>query len=135
VLTPYSSQSLAVLLSLLPDLEPHVRIEGKHFEVKVTSPAGWELWVCSPNEEITVGFAVYHTHFGWHQGDPKDDAADGADFIRALCSGELVLAMWFTGAEYAGSRPIAATQNPLPQTWLDRWWRRKQTLVVKKWAE
>ncbi len=120
---------------MLPDLEPYVTIKKEHFEISVVSPAGWELWVSSAEEEITVGFAEYHSHFGWHQGDPTDDASDGANFISALRSGKLVLAMWYTGSEYAGSRPIEPTENPLPQTWLQRWWRRKQTLVVKKWAD
>lgn len=135
MLTAYSSKSLGVLLALLPDLESYVTIEGAYFMISVVSPAGWELWVSSEEEEITVGLAEYHAHFGWHEGDPTDDATDAADFIRALRSGELVLAMWFEGAEYAGSRPIKPFENPWPQNWLQRWWRRKQTLVVKKWAK
>ncbi|TFZ68302.1 hypothetical protein E4631_04740 [Hymenobacter sp. UV11] len=135
MLSSYSTQSLDFLLEILPDLQPFVTEQEYWFEIKMVSPSGWDFWVSSANTEITVGFAEYHTHFGWHEGDPTDDATDAAGFIRSLRTGQLMLSVWYRGEEYVGSRPIESIQEAQPKTWFQRWWRRKQRLQIKKWIE
>ncbi|WP_133272622.1 hypothetical protein [Hymenobacter radiodurans] len=135
MLSPYSAQSLKPLFEILPDLRPFVTEQTDWFEIKMVSPSGWDFWVSSAGNEITVGFAEYHTHFGWHEGDPTDDGTDAAEFIRSLRTGHLVLAVWYRGEEYAGSRPVESLQEAQPKTWCQRWWRRKQRLQIKGWIE
>jgi hypothetical protein len=33
---------------------------------------------------LTVGFNEYHTHFGWHEGNPHHDVADAVAFVAEL---------------------------------------------------
>ena len=135
MLSSYSSKALSVLLELLPDLAPLVMMEQDHFELTQVGPGGWGLTVSSAEDEVTVYFADHHRHFGWHEGDPADDAADAAEYIRSLRAGETVLLVWYKGSELASCWPIESTESPVPPTWFLRWRRRKQTYVIKKWAE
>ena len=135
MLSPYSSKALSVLLELLPDLAPLVRMEQDYFELTQVGPAGWDLMVSSAEDEVTVYFADHHRHFGWHEGDPTDDAADAAAYIRSLRAGELGVLAWYKGTKLVSSWTIDAAESPVPSTWFQRWWRRKQTCVIKKWAE
>jgi hypothetical protein len=134
-LSPYSSSSLEILLDLLPDLQDVVALKEGYFELQTTTPAGWEFWISSAEDELTVGFAEYHTHFGWQEGDALEDALAAAAFVRKLQAGQLVLAVWYEGTDYVSSQPVKSTENAQPKTWLQRWWRRKQTLVIKQWSE
>ncbi|MBH8558027.1 hypothetical protein [Hymenobacter negativus] len=135
MLSSYSSQSLDFLLEILPDLRPFVTEQEDCFEIKMISPSGWEFWVSSAENEITVGFAEYHTHFGWHEGDPSDDGTDAAGFIRSLRTGQLMLAVWYQGDKYVSSWPVESIQEAQPKTWFQRWWRKNQRLQTKKWIE
>jgi hypothetical protein len=132
MLSSYSSQTLDILLKLLPDLVDLVSEQGEVFQVELLTPAGWEFWLSSEEEDyLTVGFAEYHCHFGNFQGTtPEEDATDAAIFIRALRKGEVVLAVWYQGSNYAESSIIDATENP--QTLL---WGSNLTVRVKKWAD
>jgi hypothetical protein len=134
MLTPYSSQALSVLLQLLPDLAPLVTIEQEHFDLTQTGPAGWELTVASAGDEVTVYFADHHRHFGWHAGNPTDNATAAAEYIHSLRAGELVLLVWYKGQEMVACWPIEATESPVPPTRFQRWLRRKQTYHLKQWA-
>jgi hypothetical protein len=132
MLSPYSSQTLVILLELLPDLAGLVTERDELFEVELITPAGWEFWLSSDEEDqLTVGFADYHCHFGNYQGATAEiDATEAAAFIRALRNGEVVLAVVYRGNTYAESSIIEATETP--QTLL---WGRDLTIQVKKWAE
>lgn len=99
-LSPYSSSSLEILLDLLPDLQDNVALKEGYFEIETSTPAGWEFWISSAEDELTVGFAEYHTHFGWQEGDALEDALAVAAFVRKLRAGQLVLAVWYEGPEY-----------------------------------
>lgn len=132
MLSPYSSQTLAILLNLLPELADLVSERDEVFQVELFTPGGWEFWLSSEEEDyLTVGFAEYHCHFGNFQGTtPEEDAVAAAVFIRALRQGEVVLAVWYQGSNYAESSIIDATEKP--QTLL---WGSNLTVQVKKWAE
>jgi hypothetical protein len=92
------------------------------FNIETTSPSGWDFWLSSAEDELTVGFAEYHTHFGWHEGEPHQDAADAAAFITELSSGQLELAAWYEGQEYVGSSMRQIDEELAPPTWLQQWW-------------
>jgi hypothetical protein len=135
MLSPYSAASLACLLDLLPALQDAVVLQQGYFDLQTVTPAGWNFWLSSAGDELTVGFAEYHTHFGWQQGDALQDTRAAAHFIRQLRTGHLVLAVWYEGKEYVRSQPLERTESAHPKTWVQRWWRRKQPLLIKQWAE
>jgi hypothetical protein len=114
MLSPYSSQALAVLLALLPNLSDLVSERGEIFQIEMITPAGWEFWLSSEEEEqLTVGFAEYHCHFGnFAGGTAKGDATEAATFIQSLQRGELALAVWYRDEEYVGSAVIEAEEKP-----------------------
>jgi len=134
MLNSYSTQALITLQVLLPDLVKLVIEQEDYFIIETTSPSGWEFWISSDEEELTVGFAEYHTHFGWHEGEPHQDAADAAAFVAELQSGQLELAAWYEEQAYVGSAMRQVGEELAPPTWLQQWWRRKQRLEIRRWA-
>jgi hypothetical protein len=130
MLSPYSSKALAVFLSLCPDFVDLVTIEGELFKISFITPAGWEFWLDSDDEQVTVGLAEYHCHFGNFAGSTaEEDATEAASLIRELRSEKLVLAVWYRGDEYAGSAIIEADEAPTP--FLSG---SNQTFQIKKWG-
>jgi hypothetical protein len=94
MLSPFSAASLAILLDLVPDLRDTVVLREGYFELQTVTPAGWEFWLSSAQDEVTVGFAEYHTHFGWQGGDAQEGTRVAAEFISQLRAGYVVLAVW-----------------------------------------
>lgn len=131
MLSTYSSETLALLLKAFPEFSELVVEQDEVFQIETTTPAGWDFWLSSEEEErLTVGFAEYHCHFGGYQGDtPEADATQAVSFIKALRSEELVLAVWYKGEEYTGSDIIE--RNEKPQQVVSG---QNQTVKMKKWS-
>jgi hypothetical protein len=109
MLSTYSAQALVALQQLLPDLAALAVEKEEYFVIETASPSGWPFSLFSDEEEITVGFAEYHTHFGWHEGDPGQDVMNAVEFIQQLWSGQLELAVYYQGEQYAGLATTMAT--------------------------
>lgn len=133
MLDSYSAQALTALQQLLPDLAAQAKQEAYYFIINVVSPSGLELWFSSSGNELTVGFAEHHCHFGWHEGDPQEDAEAAAAYVQKLRAGQLEIAAWYEGEQFVSSvtREAGHTQS---LTWFQRWWRRKQHLVLRRWV-
>jgi hypothetical protein len=133
MLDSYSAQALATLQQLMPDLAAQAKQEEDYFVINVISPSGFELWLSSAEKELTVGFAEHHCHFGWHEGDPQEDAEAATAYVQKLCAGQLEIAAWYEGEHFVGSvtREVGHTHS---LTWFQRWWRRKQHLVLRRWV-
>ena len=102
-LSPYATQCLAALQQLLPDLVARAIVKDDEFTINTTSPSGWPLWLSSEGEGLIVGFAEWHGHFDWHESYPELDAAAAASLIQEFRSGQLQVAAWYTGDQYAGA--------------------------------
>ena len=131
MLSTYSAKSLAILVDLLPDIANLATEKGEVFQVTLTTPSGWDFWLSSEEEEqLTVGFAEYHCHFGGYSGDtPEADATEAASFIKSLHNGDLMLAVWYQDGKYAHSQLVEPYQKP--QILMSG---QEQTLQIKKWA-
>ena len=115
MLSPYSSEALTVLLDLLPDFTDLVTEQDEIFRIDFITPAGWEFWLDSDDEQLTLGLAEYHCHFGSFAGSTAEkDATEAAGLIQALRTGKEVLAVWYQGNDYAGSSIIEADEEPTP---------------------
>lgn len=135
MLTPYAAQALQTLRHLLPDLAALAVEQQDYFTIDTAAPSGQVLWLSAANDELTVGFAEHHTHFGWHQGDPQEDAAAAAAYVQGLRGGRLIVVARYEGERFVVSMTQEVGQ-PVPSlTWFQRWWRRKQHQVVRRWAE
>jgi len=135
MLTPYATQALETLRHLLPDLAALAIEQEDYFTINTIAPSGQPLWLSAAGDEMTVGFAEHHTHFGWHQGDPQEDTIAAAQYVQNLQAGQLVVVAWYEGAEFVGSVTQQAGQPVPPPTWLQHWRRRKQHQVIRRWAE
>jgi hypothetical protein len=133
MLTSYSAHALAALQKLLPDLVELATEQEDDFIIQTKALSGWELWISSADDELTVGFDEYHTHFGWHKGSSQHDATDVAAFVAELRNGQVELAAWYEGEEYAGSSMLQVGEEVKPPTGLQEWWRRKQRLEIRRW--
>lgn len=132
MLSAYSARCLAVLSDLLPEMAAVATEKGEEFEIKLTTPAGWDFWLSSEEEErLTVGFDEYHCHFGGFSEDtPEKDAAEAAFFVQKLRNNELLLVVWYQNGNYVGSQPIEPHDKPQPlESEL------QQTFQIKKWAD
>ena len=137
MLSLYSSRAKAALLALLPDLGQLLTEKNGAFEIATKTPAGWDFWVSSEDEQLTVGFAEYHCHFGNFLGTtPENAAAEASKLINALRTGELVLAVQYRGGEYISSWLCLATDASLIvfPTSEKPFLNLKETLQVRKWA-
>jgi len=138
MLSPYSSQALKSLLTLLPEFAEAVTLKEEVFQFTFTTPAGWMFWLSSEEEDcLTVGLAEYHCHFGNYAGTTAEqDAVAAATFIKALREGELVVVVQHRGEQYVGSWVQAATdavpvgtgESATPFS------RLKETFQVKMWT-
>jgi hypothetical protein len=133
MLSTYSAQALVALQQLLPDLAALAVEKEEYFVIETASPSGWPFSLFSDEEEITVGFAEYHTHFGWHEGDPGQDVMNAVEFIQQLWSGQLELAVYYQGEQYAGSVPRKSGTEVAP-TWPQQWRHRQHRLEIKRWT-
>ena len=131
MLTPYSSQALAVLLQYFPDWSTLVTQQEGTFQVAFTTPAGWNFWLGSDEEEqLTVGLAEFHTHFGgYSESSAEADAKEAALFVQALQRQELVLAVWYDGEQYLESAVLPANEEPQVLRF-----GHNQRVQVKQWA-
>ena len=131
MLTSYASQALAVLQKLLPDLASLAVEQDDIFQISLITPAGWEFWLYSDEkDQLTVKFAEYRCQFGNYQGTTAEiDATNAAEFIQEIRNGEMVLAVWYRGDEYAWSSFIVATEEP--QSFHSG---ENLTVKIKRWA-
>jgi hypothetical protein len=133
MLSSYSTQVLATLQSLLPDLAALATEQGEYFIIQTSSPSGRELLISSADQEVTVGFAHYYMPFGWEESTPQQDATDIDDFINELRDGTQILVTWYT-SKHVGSSMRQVSEEWLLPTWLQKPPAQSYHLEINKWA-
>ena len=79
------------------------------------------LLIKTSNEEITVGFDFYHTHFDDSVGDGTYFGTMAAlEFIKQIKSEQLAVMSWWRGDQWCGSSSILATEKPELPSWCNR---------------
>lgn len=109
------SRSFAdALFVAIPELRAHARAEDGVLRIDLTPrPEGprHAFWVWTDDEEVTVGFGMFHTHFDWSlQGPVSPD--DPIGFIRSLMSDELLVEEWTLDGRWSGSSTLEASEEP-----------------------
>ena len=86
--------------------------DGSTFQVlEVPAPEGSDavagLLVSTADDEITVGFDVYHSHFDAWTGD-----TGALEFIRRIVTERVAVVSWWSGGKWCGSGQLEAGQRP-----------------------
>jgi hypothetical protein len=131
MLSTYSKRALPLLLEALPEFKGLVKEEEGYFVVKGASPSGLYFAISSDDEQITVCFAEYHCHFcEFDESLVAKDVNAAVSFIQDLQKGDLILAAWYQGKEYAGSYPLPPEEAPEPM--FDN---PNLTLCIRRWSD
>ncbi len=82
--------------------------------VKMSSPefGNW-LLIDTCDEQVTVAFDRYHTHFDCFSDVPQEQSfREAVEFIQSLVHEELCLAVTMDGDHYRGSVPFKSNEEP-----------------------
>jgi hypothetical protein len=119
--------TLAPLLDAFPEWRSLVREEkdedGSSFEIlEVQPPAEANvthgLVIDTSNDEITVGFDVYHSHFDEWVGDVTHFGPMAAlEFVRQIVSERVAVMSWWKGEQWFGSTQLDAGHKPELPSW------------------
>lgn len=121
------AQSLQAVLDAFPEWRSLARTEtgddGSSFEIlEVEAPAHAEvthgLVVDTSNDEITVGFDAYHSHFDDWVGDGEHFGSLAAlEFIKQIIAERVAVVSWWCGEQWCGSAQLEAGQKPELPSW------------------
>ena len=96
--------------------------DGKRFiRLEVPAPAEANaisgLIVSTANDEVTVEFDYYHTHFDDMVGDGTNFGAEAAlSFIEQVLAEKVAAVSWWDGEQWRGSTLVEAGQKPQANT-------------------
>lgn len=109
------SQSFAdALFAAVPDLRDHARAERGLLLIDIQPGPERQhcaFWISSDNEEITVGFGRFHTHFCWPLADPWPEN-DPIRFIQSVMADETLIEDRALDGKWIGSSILASTAEP-----------------------
>jgi hypothetical protein len=122
------SQSVAEeLFARFPNWKALSRCEsaddgGSFLVVKVPAPAEAHaehgLVVDTSNQEVTVGFDVYHCHFDGLLGDDNCFGTKSAiHFIDHVLGEQIAVVSWWSGDGWRGSAQLQAGEKPTIPRW------------------
>lgn len=102
------------LFAAVPDLRDHARAEKGVLLIDLkpgpTRP-DCEFWISTDDEEITVGFGMFHMHFDWPVRDAWPES-DPIKFIQSVMSDGTLIKDWTLDGKWTGSGILAATEEP-----------------------
>jgi hypothetical protein len=119
-LNEFSAQFAESLFGSFPWMRPHARVKGFDgadagvLVVEVT-PApirpDCTLWVSTLADEVSVGFGMFHAHFGW-PGPFDTNWEDPLDFIGDLVEDKILIEDWLKDGEWHGSSVLRLGTEP-----------------------
>jgi hypothetical protein len=112
VLNEYSKQVADALIQQFPEFARLLHEEesgGLLIEVP-TCHADCTLWISTNNDEITVGFAQWHQHFG-DFGSSGSAVQNASRFIRDFIQDRLLIGIYFRDGEWAGSTSFSLVEE------------------------
>jgi len=123
-MTEFSAKASEQLFARFPEWRQYAKVEkeadGKAFiRLEVPAPAGANarsgLVVSTANEEVTVEFDYYHSHFDEMVGDGTHVGTETAlDLIRRFLAEEVAAVSWWHGDDWRGSTIVNAGETPEP---------------------
>jgi hypothetical protein len=118
----FSEQAAEEFLAVFPEWRQFARTEQRgdgdsYFVLEVDPPAqaavDHGLLVHTDNEEVTVGFDFYHSHFDSAIGDGEHfGTAAAVEFVRQIIMERVAVASWWLDDAWKGSSQIEAGAQP-----------------------
>lgn len=119
----FSTKSAEQLFAKYPDWRKYAKFDneadGKPFiRLEVPSPVAASstggLILSTANEEVTVEFDYYHSHFDDMVGDGENFGTEAAlAFIDQILREEVAVVSWWNGDDWRGSSTIEAGEFPI----------------------
>jgi len=107
LLDDFSSDFYDKLFALYPEWKSLAsRInDSTSFQVFVPSPGdpSSHLWISTENEEVTVGFGTWHSHYGWSDVDSTISNQEAFDLITSILKEESAIQAFYRNDEWRGS--------------------------------
>ena len=107
--------------------------EGGALVVRVPAPnpAARPLLVTTHDDEVTVAFDHYHSHFGRYSTDVEVEAfGEALRFIGDILAERVKAVSWWSGATWRGSVAVEAGAAPGQPTWTHDF----DAVRVRSWA-
>ena len=131
-LDEYSVNFSKMLYSIFPRFKQYEEIKEydeyseAYLLIEVQSSSNSEniLWISTYDEEITVGFDWYHTHFGYSEID-EDDFKLAIDLIKEIVEEKMAIAV--IKKKDSWIRSYIIKNNELPEINKD------ETIEIKSW--
>lgn len=77
------------------------------------------LWVYTCNQEITIEFDYFHSHFAVWSGDENALGEQPAvDFVHGILSDRIAIISWWDKEKFLGSTSAETGQSPELPNWL-----------------
>ncbi|MCC7412608.1 MAG: hypothetical protein IT495_13395 [Gammaproteobacteria bacterium] len=118
----FSEQAADEFLAAFPEWREFARSEQRddgssYFVLQIDPPAQAAvehgLLVHTDNDEVTVGFDFYHSHFDSMVGDGEHFGTTAAvALVRQIVSERVAVVSWWLGESWAGSSQIEAGAQP-----------------------
>lgn len=70
--------------------DDHCHESYLYIEIPCPSNTDSQLWISTEDNEITVGFGGYHTHFGYND-DREEDYEEAINFIKEIINEKLII--------------------------------------------
>jgi hypothetical protein len=123
-MTPFSHETAQIVFRDFPDWRAFSREERNHdgtlyLVVEVPPPAEANtllgLVVSTDNDEVTVAFDYYHSHFDeWSSNDDWAHQYAALPFVQGLLSETIAVTSWWRGNEWRGSSQQLAGTDAEP---------------------
>ncbi len=120
-LNQFSREVAVELFHQFPWLEQHAEVEGESANgngllVIKYSPLPirehCELWIATENDEVTVGFGIFHMHFPWPKEEDDPYWEDPVDFLRGLFEDRILIEDWTKSGKWTGSTVLVDGASP-----------------------
>lgn len=113
-LDAFAQSFAAALFAAAPELRAHARAQDGALEIGLApGPARTDagFWISTVDQEVTVGFGMFHMHFDW---PPRDDVwpSDPVAVVRSLMADETLVEDWTLDGTWSGSSILAAHEEP-----------------------
>src|SRR5690606_4831200 len=112
MLNEYAEAVRARLVAAFPEFAGHVGEEGGHFVIQYPSTdPDFPLYVWTYDDEITVGFDMWHMHIPCMDDDVDAEVAEAAGLIRAILEGRTLVVVKHAGETWTGSHLASSPEE------------------------
>ncbi len=124
---PFSLTTADEIFAAFPEWQAFAREEpaddGSFFLlIQITPPSESNvehgLFIDTQNQEVTVGFDYYHSHFDQWIGDGDHFGIEAAlEFVRQILNEEVAIVSWWEDETWRGSAQLEAGASPPQPSW------------------